>query len=189
MPLPLLPLAMSLAQYAPKLVGWLAGDKAEDTAEKVVDIAKTVTGFQDPQQAVEAIKQDPELQLKFQQQANEYALGLEREFTKQMAVINQTMQTEAKSEHWPQWFWRPYWGMISGTAFGFVCALVCMLAWRAVSKSDQNAIGMIPLLIGAFTALFGIPGAILGVTAWGRNKLKEKTVQKLQSPAISDTIL
>jgi len=175
MPLPLIPLAMSLAQYAPKLVGWIIGHKeAEDTAEKVIDIAKVVTGYQDPQQAVEAINQSPELQLKFQEQANEFALGKEREFTQQMAIVNQTMQAEGKSEHWPQWFWRPYWGIISGTAFGAVCVFVCMLAWKAIVEKDSNSIGMIPLLIGAFTTLFGIPGAILGITAWGRNKLKQK---------------
>ena len=189
MPLPLLPLAMSLAQYAPKLIGWFSGDKAEGTAEKVVDIAKTITGFQDPQQAVDAIAKNPELQIKFQEQANQFELGLEREYTERMAIVNQTMQAEAKSEHWPQWFWRPYWGLISGTAFGFICVLICMLAWRAISKADQNAIGMIPLLIGAFTALFGIPGAILGISAWGRNKLKEKRDQRLQLTNISDTIL
>lgn len=172
MPLPLVPLALGLAQYAPKLVGWLAGDKAEDTAEKVVDIAKAVTGFDDPQQAVQAVKDNPDMQIKFQEQANQFELGLEREYTERMAIVNKTMQEESKSEHWPQWFWRPYWGLISGTAFGAVCVLVCMLAWRAITKGDQNAIGMIPLLIGAFTTLFGIPGAILGITAWGRNKLK-----------------
>ena len=174
MPLPLLPLAMSLAQFAPKLVGWLAGDKAESTAETVIDMAKAVTGYQDPKQATEAIMQNPELRIKFQEQANQYELGLEREYTKQMALINQTMQAEANSEHWPQWFWRPFWGIISATAFGAVCFFICILAWRAITKADQNAIGLIPILIGAFATLFGIPGAILGITAWGRNKLKER---------------
>jgi len=189
MPLPLLPLAMSLAQYAPKLVGWLAGDKAEDTAEKVVDIAKSLTGKQDPAQAVEAIQQNPELQLKFQEQANQFELGLEREYTERIAIVNQTMQAEAKSEHTLQWIWRPLWGVISAVAFLIVCIFVCILGYRAISGKDPQAIGMIPLLIGAFTTLFGIPGAILGISAWGRNKLKEKTAQKLQSPTISDTIL
>ena len=136
--LPLIPLAMSLAQYAPKLVGWLAGDKAENTAETVIDIAKSVTGFQDPQQATEAIIQNPELQIKFQEQANQYELGLEREYTQQMALINQTMQAEAKSEHWPQWFWRPYWGIVSGTAFGAICVFICALAWKAIVEKDSK---------------------------------------------------
>ena len=174
MPLPLLPLAMSLAQYAPKLIGWLGGDKAENTAETVIDMAKAVTGYQDPQQATEAIIQSPELQIKFQEQANQLELGLEREYTQQMALINQTMQAEAQSEHILQWIWRPLWGIISAVAFLVVCIFVCYLGYRAISGKDPQAIGMIPLLIGAFTTLFGVPGAILGISAWGRNKLKER---------------
>ena len=176
MPLPLIPLALSLAPYVPKLIGWLAGEKAEETAEKVVGIAQNITGFNDPVQAVEAVKANAEYQVKFQELGNELTLGLEREYTQQMAIVNQTMQVEAKSEHWPQWFWRPYWGMISGTAFLVVCIFVCVLAYEAINAKDLTMINNIPLIIAAFTTLFGIPGAILGITAWGRNKLKEKTM-------------
>ena len=79
--LPLIPLAMGLAEFAPKLVGWLAGDKAEDTAKKVVGIAKSLTGYDDPQQAINAVKADPELQLKFSQQINELEIEEIRGFT------------------------------------------------------------------------------------------------------------
>lgn len=178
MALPLLPVAMGLAQYAPKLVGWLAGDRAEGVAEKVVGIAQAVTGMENASEAAGAIKANPELQLKFIEQANALEIGMEREYTERLAIVNQTMQVEAKSEHFLTWFWRPYWGVISGTAFLVVCVLVCVLAYKAVAKADQAAITMIPLLIGAFTALFGIPGAILGITAWGRNKLKVENARQ-----------
>ena len=86
--LPLIPLALSLAtHYAPKLVGWLAGEKAEDTAIQVVEVAKALTGIPDPVMAVQAIKQDPELQLRFQEQANNLELGLAREETARLAMI------------------------------------------------------------------------------------------------------
>lgn len=173
MALPLIPLAVALAQFAPKIIGWLAGEKAEETAEKVVGIATEITGFKDPQQAAEAIKASIDLQLKFQTLANELALGLEREYTAQLAIINQTMQQESKSEHWPQWGWRPFWGFISALAFLVVCIFVCQLGKEAIAAKDANAIGMIPVVVGAFTTLFAVPGAILGITAWGRNKLKE----------------
>lgn len=87
-------------------------------------------------------------------------------------AVNQTMQAEAKAEHWPQYSWRPYWGFISGTAFGFVVGLCCLLGWRAVIGHDANALKMIPELVTAFAALFAIPGAILGVTAWHRGQQK-----------------
>lgn len=86
--------------------------------------------------------------------------------------VNQTMREEAKSDNWWTSGWRPYWGFISGTAFLFVCILVCVLAYKAVLGGVPEAMAMIPQLIGAFAALFAIPGAILGVTAWHRGKMQ-----------------
>ena len=37
---------------------------------------------------------------------------------------------------------------------------------------DRAFLDMIPVVIRAFALLFAIPGAILGIAAWGRNKLK-----------------
>ena len=69
-----LPIALALAQFAPKLIGMLAGPKAEETAEEVVNIATAVTGEMDPERALEKIKAGGEMQLAFQAQANEFAL-------------------------------------------------------------------------------------------------------------------
>lgn len=87
-------------------------------------------------------------------------------------AVNVTMQAEAKSEHWPQWSWRPFWGFSSALAFICVAGLCCLLAYTAVVGGKPEAMAMIPQLVGAFTGLFAIPGAILGVTAWHRGKEK-----------------
>lgn len=87
-------------------------------------------------------------------------------------AVNQTMQAEAKSEKWPQYSWRPFWGFVSGTAFGFVVVLCCYLAYRAVVIGEADRLAMIPTLVSAFATLFAIPGAILGVTAWHRGAQK-----------------
>ena len=57
---------------------------------------------------------------------------------------------------------------------------------------DRAFLGVIPIVIGAFTSLFTIPGAILGIAAWGRNKLKlqaqppaQMFVQQMQSNTFS----
>lgn len=89
-----------------------------------------------------------------------------------IASVNETIQAEAKSSNWWTSGWRPYWGFISGTAFLFVCILVCILAYKAVLGGVPEAMAMIPQVIGAFAALFAIPGAILGVTAWHRGKMQ-----------------
>lgn len=89
---------------------------------------------------------------------------------KAIEAVNKTIQIESASENWWTSGWRPYWGFISGTAFLVVCVLVSILAYKAVLGGKPEAMAMIPQLIGAFAALFAIPGAILGVTAWHRGK-------------------
>lgn len=87
-------------------------------------------------------------------------------------AVNATMQAEAKSEHWPQYSWRPFWGFVSGIAFLVVVVFCCILGYKAIIKGEADALVMIPQLISSFAALFAIPGAILGVTAWHRGKQK-----------------
>ncbi len=95
----------------------------------------------------------------------------------QVDAVNRTMQAEAASEHWAQWLWRPVWGFVSAAAFLVVCILVCNIGWNAVQGKDMAAINMIPQLVGAFSWLFAIPGAILGVSAWKRGEEKIERIK------------
>lgn len=57
---------MGLAQYAPALIKLITGsDKAEEVAEKVIDVAKTVTGTDSGEEALKTIQGSPELQVEF----------------------------------------------------------------------------------------------------------------------------
>lgn len=70
-------IAFGLAQFAPAILKWITGsDKSAAVAEKVVDIAKAVTGRADATSAIDALKADPTLVLKFQEAVmlNETAL-------------------------------------------------------------------------------------------------------------------
>ncbi len=65
--IPLIPIALQLAQYAPNLIRLLTGnDKAANVAEQVVGIAKTVTGASTGEEALEVIRADPGKMLDFQ---------------------------------------------------------------------------------------------------------------------------
>lgn len=130
-----------------------------------------------PDAIVQAITTDPAAALKLKQAELDYELSMEREETARLRSTNETMQAESRSEHWPQYSWRPFWGFVSGTAFCAVCILVCMLAWRAISKSDAVALSNIPLIIGAFATLFSIPGAILGIASWKRGTMKIEQIK------------
>lgn len=120
---------------------------------------------------------DSETQLKLEQ----IAVKLEQIEQQLPIAVNQTMQAEANSEHWPQYSWRPFWGFSSGIAFSFVVGLCCLLGWEAVAGGKPEALSMIPQLVSAFAALFAIPGAILGVSAWHRGAEKRERASNLKN--------
>ena len=94
------------------------------------------------------------------------------EDTKRMESVNVTMREESKSTAWWTSGWRPFWGFASAIAFVILVGFVCYLAYKAIVENDSNAMTMIPQMIFAFTGLFAIPGAILGVSAWHRGKMQ-----------------
>lgn len=139
-------------------------------------IASALGVRNDPQEIEHAINADPEALMKIRQVEMDHKADLARMASEleigKIREVNATMRTESVSEHWPQWAWRPIWGMVSALAFLVLCVFVCMLAWKAINQGDMNAIAMIPQLIISFTGLFGIPAAILGVASWHRGKEK-----------------
>lgn len=68
MALPLLAIAQGLLGVAPSIAKFFAGDKAEDAANEVIDIARQVTGINDPQGAVKAVSENPEYQHQYRMQ-------------------------------------------------------------------------------------------------------------------------
>lgn len=79
--MPLIPIAMALAQFVPNIVKLLTGsDKAEDVASQVVGIAQTITGASDGEAALAAIKADPNKVLEFQQTMSAQQADLEKAY-------------------------------------------------------------------------------------------------------------
>jgi hypothetical protein len=74
-------IAFGLAQFAPGIIKWITGsDKSAAVAEKVVDIAKVVTGNDDGVDAVEMLKADPALAMQFQQAVMANEADLEKAY-------------------------------------------------------------------------------------------------------------
>lgn len=59
--------AFGLAQFAPVIAKWLGGEKAESIAKDVLGIARQITGEDDPVNMIQALKNNPELLIAFQQ--------------------------------------------------------------------------------------------------------------------------
>jgi len=153
----LVSIAMLAAKFAPSIIGMFAGDDAEEKAEKVIGIAKAVTGIDDPAQAVDALHGNPELEVKFREAVMNYQLEVMKEETTRIGLVNATMQAESKSEHWMQWSWRPFNGFLFGiTLFGNYIVLPIM---------DKTSVDNIEVALMAWST-------VLGVSAWHRGKEK-----------------
>jgi hypothetical protein len=165
--MPLIPIAMALAQFAPMIAGWLGGSKAEDVAAKVVGVAQAVTGQSAPDAAVAALQADPNLALQFQkavleQQGHlaEIAAEVEKDQiaadAQTIGTVNQTMQVEAKADHWPTYSWRPF----IGFTFGFYINSLWVLP-----LFHLQPVTLTPDLTLAI-------GGVLGVASWFRGKMQ-----------------
>ena len=71
--------------------------------------------------------------------------------------VNATMQSEAKSEHWAQWAWRPFNGFVFGSMFFGVYFILPLL---------KMPVPVVP------TEAWMAIGAVLGVASWFRGKEK-----------------
>lgn len=70
--------ALALAEFVPGIVGLFAGPKAGAVAEKVVGIAQAVTGKASPDEALAALKANPDLVLQFQKAVLDQKVQLEQ---------------------------------------------------------------------------------------------------------------
>ena len=74
----ILPIISVLTSVVPSIAKWIGGDKAEDAAGKIADIAKTLTGTSDAKEAVDMVLKDPSLQLEFMKQVENNRVEMDR---------------------------------------------------------------------------------------------------------------
>jgi len=86
-------------------------------------------------------------------------------------AVNATMQEEARSEHWPQYSWRPAIGFAFAAETGMIGLTFTMLMTKIIFGHGlgPDVMPQITTLITAFSVLFAAQGAILGVSAAGRS--------------------
>lgn len=182
--MPLIPIAMALAQFAPMIAGWLGGSKAKDVAGKVVGIAQAVTGQSAPDAALAAIQADPNLSMQFQKavldsqgQLAQIAADVTKSElaadTADTQAVNQTMQAEAKADHWPTYTWRPFVGFCFGV-LAVQSGLTVAVAYLAVMfcKVEPNVLTYLPGMLGAEAAVMGTMAPVLGIASYFRGKMQ-----------------
>ena len=108
-------------------------------------------------QVAAKIQADPKLLLALQTKAMDHELKLKQVEAANLATVNATMRSEAKSEHWPQYSWRPF----NGFLYGIAVVLIYF-----VLPAMSRPVPPVPQFIWMGW------GAILGVATWHRGKAK-----------------
>lgn len=108
-------------------------------------------------EAVGAFKADPTKVLELEAALAQATAKFEAEA---LTAINATMQAEAKSEHWMQWAWRPF--------FGFTGAAI--LIDNYILLPYMAKLGVVPLPVPAEVWIMIM--AVLGVAAYTRGRDK-----------------
>jgi|SRR5882672_4020010 len=147
---PLLAIALQLAPMIPGVAKLLAGDKAEEVAKTVVEVAEAVTGTTGDK-VVDALKANPTLSLQFQQQIMQHQLDWFRtEVTAQRDVII----AEAQSESWITKNWRPL------TMLTFTALVVGKwMGWTAPGVTAEVEMQLLEII------KFGLSGYVVGRSA------------------------
>lgn len=146
----LIPLAMTLAsEFAPGIIRHFAGDNAADVAEKVVGVAKAVTGIDDPTKAVEAVKADPAAVLRFQKEM----ATLDAELTK--AYLKDRQHARDRDVHLKQAGYHNYRADVM-LALAFIC--VCLIIWVIYATRldlPGEMLAILNMAIGAILKMIG----------------------------------
>lgn len=123
-------------------------------------LMRTVTGEgpETPLEEVAAkIHGNPELLLELHTRAMDHEARMDAQKVQKLAVVNATMQAEAKSEKWPQYSWRPFNGFFFPVA---VISIYCLL------PAYEKTVPDVPQWVWVGWL------SILGVATWDRGKEK-----------------
>ena len=170
--MPLIPIAMALAQFAPSIIKLLTGsDKAEEVAGKVVEIAQTITGTDNGEAALAAIKADPNKVLEFQQAMSAQQADLEKAYLADVANARQRDVELAKAGVHN---YRA--NVLAGAALALVILCLLIVIWN--SDANEFAKATISLILGRALGwveqLFSFE---FGTTR--SNKTKDDTINRL----------
>lgn len=86
MPLPLIPVLLGLSQFAPSLLRFMgAGQTTQALADKVAQVAQTVSGAATPEEALASIQANAQLQAEFQRRVLDLDAELEQAYLADVA--------------------------------------------------------------------------------------------------------
>lgn len=151
-------IAMGLAQFVPQLTKWITGsDKAEQVAEKAIDIAKQVTGREDGEAAIDELRANPELVLQYRtallaQEVEIRKLGIEEV----KVYVDDTKDARDKFSQNDRVF---FLGVVVLLVFAALCAFAMAGCYQLLTK------GLTGIDVGTVAAVSTFVGTVIGYMA------------------------
>ncbi|MBS0272275.1 MAG: hypothetical protein JSR85_06475 [Proteobacteria bacterium] len=144
MAFPLFTLAHALTEFVPVIAHWLGGDQGEKTAQKMVEIAQTITGEKEPMRILQSLKADPKLVIDFQQTILKmvHELDLAEYKDRENARLRDIALAQAGRSNLRADI------MVISAALGLVCCLLTITLYRMSLPGE--AVGIISTIAGIF---------------------------------------
>ncbi len=170
----LIPLAMELAKFVPSIVTMMSGnEKAGEVAGKVIDIARTVTGLEEPEAAVAAIAADPGKMLEFQEAMAAQKIDLEKAY---LADIDSARKMQIAALEQDDFFSKRFvYLFATGWSVFAMVYFLCITFVPLRPEGQRVADTIMGVLIG--TVLVGIFNFLFGST--NTSRVKDATISNL----------
>lgn len=141
----MLPIAAAgaLIQIVPQIARWLAGDKAGDAADKVLNVAKAVTGASLGEQAATILLSDPEKAAAFQEAMANMEAELDKEYLRD---VQDARKRDVQLQSAGHVNWRA--NLLVALTFAVVFILMTLI-WTFADVNDYVK-GAASLLLGRF---------------------------------------
>lgn len=135
--------AIELASLVPSFLKMFGQDQPAQAVEKAVDIAKTLTGAKDPEEALAALKANDELMQKYKDAAEARSVEVIKTYIEdtQNARAHDTAITQIKGSNKRGDY------IVLLTVLGIVALIVCAVG---ISDLSEFAKGIINISIGVF---------------------------------------
>lgn len=179
-----LTLLTGIAHLIPGAVRLLKGDRAGTFAQKAVDIAKVVTGTDEPQDALDKIQSDPALMLEYQKALQPTIVAELEAETAQLESVNQTMRAEYAQDDLYTKRWRPTYGYCLAFTWTLqMLGFTFIVGWAVMNqpKDASQIIEAIASFVGASMILWSVALSVLGVQVARRSD--EKAMRMGHKPA------
>jgi len=114
-----------------------------------------------------------EIEAKFKTDMETLTIEIEKQRVQNAADINETMRSEAVSEHWATYSWRPFIGFVFGI-MAFMMAGTVMASYIAVMLGYMkvDVLSYIPQMLASMAMVMGTIAPILGIASWYRGKMQ-----------------